>query len=613
MKIFSRFGLVPTVTVSVATIVLLSIAMITYVTAVTVDKRIRAEAISGQDQSLRIAAQIVSTQVPDVKVTFGADGNVDRVVMKEIPSSFANHDMIDTVGRISGETATIFRWDDKTQDFWRMTTNIVKPDGTRAVGTQLGQKGAVYPVVTKGQTYRGAAVILGLNYYTVYQPIFSEKGDVIGILYAGVKASSLHAISTEILTSIGIAAILALVFAALATVFMASRILGGIRRLTACASEMTRGNLAADVPNLTFRNEIGELSRAINLFRENALAAKRIEQEADRLRETGQSERQAREAARNADVEEIKASVRTLADGIARLAEGDLTVKIADRLHGEIEPLRNDFNEAVARLHQTLSQVSGNIHSIDDSAGEMRSASESLAARTEQQAASLEQTSAALDEITATVRSASDKANDAARLVNSAKQDSEASSVVVGDAIAAMGRIENASTEISSIINVIDEIAFQTNLLALNAGVEAARAGDAGKGFAVVAQEVRELAQRSAAAAKDIKALIEKSGSEVNSGVTLVQKTGAALQGIAGHIASINDYISAIAGSAKEQSMGLGEINHAVSRMDQVTQQNAAMVEETAALTHRLAEDAGSLAGTISVFKLQENRRSMAA
>lgn len=613
MKIFSRHGLVPTITAAVVAIVLLSISLVGYVTANTVNDRIREEAITGQDRSLRIAAQIIGSQLPDVKVSYDANGNVDKIVMKDIPASFANHDMIDTVGRISGETATIFRWDDKSKDFWRMTTNIVKPDGKRAVGTQLGEKSAAYPSVVAGKTYRGAAVILGSDYYTIYQPILSDNGTVIGILYAGVKAAKIKEISTTILYRVAAAAAVALVLAALATVLMSSRILGGVRKLTAKARAMTEGDLAANVPNLDLRNEIGALSRAVNRFRENALAAQRTEEEAARLRETNREERHAREAARNADVEEIKSSVHSLAGGIAKLAEGDLTVNIATRLHEELEPLRSDFNQAVARLRQTLGQVSANIHSIDDSSEEMRAASESLATRTEQQAASLEQTSAALDEITTTIRNASEKANEAARLVSTTKQNSETSSLVVGDAISAMGRIEAASTEISSIINVIDEIAFQTNLLALNAGVEAARAGEAGKGFAVVAQEVRELAQRSAAAAKDIKGLIEKSGNEVNAGVTLVRKTGDALQGIAGQVARINDYISAIASSAQEQSIGLGEINQAVTRMDQMTQQNAAMVEETAALTHRLAGDARTLADVIAAFNLQDARYTRAA
>jgi methyl-accepting chemotaxis protein len=191
-------------------------------------------------------------------------------------------------------------------------------------------------------------------------------------------------------------------------------------------------------------------------------------------------------------------------------------------------------------------------------------------------------------------------------MVTQAKDDAGLAGKVVGEAIEAMGRIETASNEISKIINVIDEIAFQTNLLALNAGVEAARAGEAGKGFAVVAQEVRELAQRAANAAKDIKALITKSGAEVQTGVKLVQETGSALAEIEARVHSINSHIHTIADSAREQAIGLNEINQAVNQIDNVTQQNAAMVEETSAATMKLASEADRLVRLIARFQLDE-------
>ncbi|MCY1484999.1 Methyl-accepting chemotaxis protein IV [compost metagenome] len=189
-------------------------------------------------------------------------------------------------------------------------------------------------------------------------------------------------------------------------------------------------------------------------------------------------------------------------------------------------------------------------------------------------------------------------------MVNEAKHSAAQSAAVVRNAVDAMGRIEQASSEIGQITNVIDEIAFQTNLLALNAGVEAARAGDAGKGFAVVAQEVRELAQRAASAAKDIKSLISKSGSEVATGVRLVQETGSALGEIEDRVLKINDHIHSIATAAREQSTGLSEVSTAVNQMDQVTQQNAAMVEEANAATHKLSAEANNLANLIAYFKV---------
>jgi methyl-accepting chemotaxis protein len=230
--------------------------------------------------------------------------------------------------------------------------------------------------------------------------------------------------------------------------------------------------------------------------------------------------------------------------------------------------------------------------------------SNDLSKRTEQQAASLEQTAAALDQITATVKKTADGAIQARSAVATAKADAENSGVVVGQAVTAMGEIEQSSRKISSIIGVIDEIAFQTNLLALNAGVEAARAGDAGRGFAVVASEVRALAQRSAEAAKEIKALISASNTQVAAGVGLVGETGKALTRIVTQIAEINGVVTDIAASAQEQATGLNEVNTAVNQMDQVTQQNAAMVEESTAASFALAQEAEDLTRMMSQFKV---------
>ncbi|PLU82392.1 methyl-accepting chemotaxis protein, partial [Sinorhizobium medicae] len=207
----------------------------------------------------------------------------------------------------------------------------------------------------------------------------------------------------------------------------------------------------------------------------------------------------------------IKTAVETLGRALNQLADGNLAVAIREPFEGGLDALRRDFNDTVERLSHVLSSVRENTASIESNGRQMRSAADDLAWRTEKQAASLEQTSAALEEITVTVKTATERAEEASHIVDETRINAEESGRIVGEAIAAMARIEGASSEIGKIINVIDEIAFQTNLLALNAGVEAARAGEAGKGFAVVAQEVRELAQRAAGAAKDIKALVSRS------------------------------------------------------------------------------------------------------
>ena len=240
---------------------------------------------------------------------------------------------------------------------------------------------------------------------------------------------------------------------------------------------------------------------------------------------------------------------------------------------------------------------------IQTGASEISQASDDLSKRTEQQAATLEETAAALDHITATVRKTAEGSIQASSVVAGAKDDAEKSGVVVREAVAAMGQIEQSAQQISQIIGVIDEIAFQTNLLALNAGVEAARAGDAGKGFAVVASEVRSLAQRSAEAAKEIKTLISTSSKQVNQGVALVGQTGEALQRIVSKVLEITGLVSEISASAQEQATALAQVNTAVNQMDQVTQQNAAMVEQSTAASHALTREAGELARLMARFQ----------
>ena len=273
--------------------------------------------------------------------------------------------------------------------------------------------------------------------------------------------------------------------------------------------------------------------------------------------------------------------------------------------------MRHDFNQAVATLEQTLREVSTNTAAIRSGTGEIASASDDLSRRTEQQAASLEETAAALDQITATVRRTAEGSEQARTVVEAARTDARASGEVVARAMDAMHGIEASSRQIAQITGVIDEIAFQTNLLALNAGVEAARAGDAGRGFAVVASEVRALAQRSAGAAKEIKTLIVTSGEQVKTGVELVGETGEALSRIVHQVTDISSTVTSIAASAHQQASGLAQVNTAVNQMDQVTQQNAAMVEETTAAAHHLVQETDALSQLVGRFQLSVDDNPM--
>ncbi|RYG19891.1 MAG: PAS domain S-box protein [Caulobacteraceae bacterium] len=317
------------------------------------------------------------------------------------------------------------------------------------------------------------------------------------------------------------------------------------------------------------------------------------------------------ERERRAEVERQSAQVQAAvvegtAKGLSAMAEGDLSYRIQEDFPGDYAVLRENFNRAMSALDEAVGVIGVNAGSMQSGAHEISSAAEDLSRRTEQQAASLEETAAALDEITATVRKTAENAQAADVVVTQGRTQAETGGVVVQKAVAAMGEIERSSDQIGQIIGVIDEIAFQTNLLALNAGVEAARAGEAGRGFAVVASEVRALAQRSAESAKEIKTLISASSSQVKDGVVLVRQSGEALTGIAGRIEEITTLMSEIRASTQEQAVGLAEVNTAVNQMDQVTQQNAAMVEQSTAASLSLSREAAELAELVGRFETSQ-------
>ncbi|SMC63821.1 methyl-accepting chemotaxis protein [Rhizobium sp. RU36D] len=397
----------------------------------------------------------------------------------------------------------------------------------------------------------------------------------------------------------------AVITVAVAALLIAMRRLVGrpLGQLSARIVALQEGDMQTAVVFQQKGDEIGFLARALERFRLDAIETDETRRRAEQQQQVLETER-----ARNAALSEEAADTQRriidrVGDALSRLSDGQLSTRLND-LGPDFEQLRVDFNAMVDSVSEAITSIKSASIAVEDGAGELADQAQQLAKRTEQQAASLEETAAALNEVTTTIQTSSRSAELAGRMVGEAKTEARVSAEVVHRAIGAMDRIQNSSSQIGQIISVIDEIAFQTNLLALNAGVEAARAGDAGKGFAVVAQEVRELAQRSATAAKEIKQLVAVSNAEVAGGVNLVNETGAALMKIEERIGSIADTIGAIASSYQEQSSGLREINHAITEMDQTTQRNAAMVEETSAACHDLLSQSRLLQDAAGRFRI---------
>ena len=433
-----------------------------------------------------------------------------------------------------------------------------------------------------------------------------NDGEVIAVFSSRVSTAADFAALRAFLFKIAVGGMLggALV------VFGIWRLLGGVvtrplRGMTEAMRRLADGDRTIEAPGHDRDDEIGQMARAVLVFRDAAEENARLAREAGEHRlQTERDRDQAETAQREAIRQERAVVVSSIGVALARLADMDLAYRITAEIPAAYRELKTDFNAALAQLERAMCAVSAGIAVIRDGTQEIAAAADELSRRTEQQASSLEATTTAVEEIASTVKTAADGAAHARSAVAAADQDAKSSALIVGDAIGAMDAIANSARQISQIVGVIDEIAFQTNLLALNAGVEAARAGDAGRGFAVVASEVRALAQRSAQAAKEIKGLIAASTRHVERGVKQVGETGRALERLLAQVGEINSVVTDIAAGANEQAIGLGEVNSAIGEIDAMTQRNAAMVGNSTAATHRLSQETEQLSSLIGQFRL---------
>jgi methyl-accepting chemotaxis protein len=494
---------------------------------------------------------------------------------------------------------------------------LVSPGSPNTVGTKRDDvaKDANGKLFQKEMTWvLQSPAAQGFVDYTFTKPGSTEQQDKVSFIKAykpwnmavgtGVYIGDLSAHrAASALQAAGITAAL-LAIMSIVTLLIANSIVVPLKRINTAMKDIGEGrqaNLAGDVGRA---DELGEMACSVVRLQEGVMARMQAEAEARAQRQRAQEEHAAREREKQEEAQRMQQTIDALGGGLTRLAQGDLMCRLEAPFPAETEMLRVDFNTAVDKLHEAVKAIAASTHNISSGAYEITTASDDLSRRTEQQAATLEETAAALDQITATVKKAAEGSSHAREVVGTAKIDAETGGSVVGRAVGAMSGIQKSSEQIGQILGVIDEIAFQTNLLALNAGVEAARAGEAGRGFAVVAAEVRALAQRSADAAKEIKEIIRLSATQVAEGVNLVGETGKSLERIMAQVNDINAVMAQLAVGAQDQATNLTQVNTALNDMDGVTQQNAAMVEETTAASHTLRKESETLTRLIGQFRI---------
>jgi methyl-accepting chemotaxis protein len=421
------------------------------------------------------------------------------------------------------------------------------------------------------------------------------------LLSAELGAGSMRI--AELLAALGVFVLIAI---SVVTGYLLKKMFAPLGRLAIATSAVAAGNLQTAIESQSRKDEIGTMSRALSGFRDSLVAQKVMEEQSRAAELQAAEMRRVNLEEREREASSLQAVVRALGEGLDRMASGDLGCEIGSSFPGALDGLRTNFNSAARQLADALAAISRNSNAMRAGSEEMRTSADQLATRTERQSASLSEAASAIDAINQAVRLQMARAEQASKIASDATTGTRNSAEIMEKTIRAMEAIQGSSNQINSIISVIDEIAFQTNLLALNAGVEAARAGDSGKGFAVVAQEVRELAQRSAKAAKEIDSLLSKSTGEVEVGVSLVERAGQALKSIESHVTEIAQQINAMMESTREEVATLRDINASVSQLESMTQQNAAMVEETTASIHQLAQEAGEMDGRIGQFRFGE-------
>lgn len=522
-----------------------------------IDQQVSDTSLQSQKLNLRVAALLLQDAYPDLKVTIDADGETTKLVMPEIPD-LSSHELIDRIGTATGQTATVFSWVPSEKDFVRVSTNIIKPDGQRAVGTMLGNGSAAYAPITSGKTFRGEAVILGTAYVTQYTPIFNPGGDVIGILYVGIAKAEVAEVASAIELRIAIAGIVVALIAGVLLVVLLRWQLGPLHVLGNTIARFVDRDFSGEVAYTARTDEIGVIADGLVRWKETAGQIKEAEEARITTEKRNENERVQQ---RNRLAEQLEESVGQIVSSVRQATEGMMR---------STRQMRESADHSVRQSSH-----------VSEAANESARSVQTVAAATEELSASITGIGSQVDESTSIAETAVTEASRANEMVSG---------------------LAEAAERIGEVVSLINDIAAQTNLLALNATIEAARAGEAGKGFAVVAQEVKNLANQTAKATDEIAQQIGAIQSETKLTVEAIEK-------VTQTIATINDITNGISSSVSEQNAAVGEIANSASTASRGSSEVVSNIEEihqaassSGAAANELDTNVGTLSGQIETL-----------
>ncbi|MEO9299431.1 methyl-accepting chemotaxis protein [Devosia alba] len=630
-------------TTTIAALVIISIIGSIAVVSSTIYFNLHAQSIidseSQQDANLAVAATILERRISGSVLNWNEDGTMQSFQSWAIPP-FYDNDVIDSVTRVTKQDATIYVLDTASNTMIGKTTSLTAADGTRLVDTVLDASSPAFAPLLANERHIGQVTINGTDYFGAFQPIAKMSGEIMGAVFVGTPMEEVNAAANGVLGLI-------LMVGGAVTVglgvigFVLSRLITKpIPRLGGSMDAIAEGDYEVEVPYTDLGNEVGGMARAVEVFRQNGLRVSQMtEAEAARIiaeqenRQRMMSELQsafgvvvdaavAGDFSRQVTVEFPDPELNSLASGVnnlvstfsrgvaeiahvlAAMANTDLTERMEGDYEGAFAGLKTDVNAVADKLTEVIGQLRDTSGTLKTATGEILSGANDLSERTTRQAATIEETSAAMEQLAVTVNKNAERAEEASSNAAQVTRTAEEGGEVMNNATSAMERITESSGKISNIIGMIDDIAFQTNLLALNASVEAARAGDAGKGFAVVAVEVRRLAQSAAQASSEVKVLIEQSAGEVSSGSKLVDDAAGKLRGMLEAVRGNNSLLESISQDSREQATAIKEVTGAVRTMDEMTQHNAALVEEINAAIEQTEAQASALDMIVDVFQI---------